>query len=537
MELLYNYARPIDAIVNFEIPATLRHIQRLPAIPDAPPAAFDGPTLLEQQYSCDLERWKEEWAQQGLPEVMNEECWNTASQRLSHCMMEWEQDRLDTSDLVDAWATALEAMEQELQQPHNMTQWFFLRWYNEQMRDDMSEWTEPASIEQAERDAYDLATALPLHRILQRKPGKPAAWKCLPPASSCGVAATRHHYSNEIRSDFHQQEDFLIDMVNPRLYQEKERPPMTYIEGPQGEKILIIIHLFSGRRRAWDFHHWVEILSPSMLKGWMVWTLSFDTAVDPKDGNLLGENFNRLLHLAASGTFIATMGGPPCETFSPARHLEKPAEIKGFWPRPLRSSSRLWGLESLSMREIEQLRVGSKLYIHNSLLDLQIVLVGGYSLLEHPADPCEDPKASSWQSSFHRVYAAALPGCTPIRINQWKYGAESVKPTVIRAMGGKCAKAELLRHQDHSLPFPSKRLFGIDSNGQFKTAAAKEYPWLLSRSLASALLAEVADGVQTRPLRCLSHASLGRDFQWLQHFACKSSRIDANATFLPDYQG
>ena len=249
------------------------------------------------------------------------------------------------------------------------------------------------------------------------------------------------------------------------------------------------------------------------------------------------ENFNRLLRLAALGIFIATMGGPPCETFSPARHLAKPPEVKGFWPRPLRSTSRLWGLDSLSMREIEQLRVGSKLYIHNSLLDLQIVLMGGYSLLEHPADPGEEPKASSWQTSFHRVYAAALPGCTPIRIDQWKYGAESVKPTVIRAMGGHCAKAELLRHQDNTLPFPSKRLSGTDSNGQFKTAAAKEYPWLLSRALASALLAEVADGVQTRPLRCLSYASLGSDFQWLQQFACKSSRIDANATFLPDYQG
>ena len=131
-------------------------------------------------------------------------------------------------------------------------------------------------------------------------------------------------------------------------------------------------------------------------------------AVDTKDGNLLGSNFLRILRL----------GGPPRETFSPARHLEKPAEVKGHWPRPLRSANRLWGIDNLSMRELEQLRVGSKLYIHNTLIDLQVVHSGGYSLLEHPADPREYPKVSSWQSGLHKTYAAALPNHLPIRIDQ-----------------------------------------------------------------------------------------------------------------------
>ena len=188
------------------------------------------------------------------------------------------------------------------------------------------------------------------------------------------------------------------------------------------------------------------------------------------------------------------------------------------------------------MRELEQLRVGSKLYIHNTLIDLQVVHSGGHSLLEHPADPGEHPKVSSWQSGLHKTYAAALPGMRPIRIDQWKFGAESVKPTVIRSIGGTPAtKSELLRFQRDDFNYPVQRLAGLDSTGRFRTAAAKEYPWLLSQALASTMVHDLARSVQ-KPMRCIDHSSLGPDFEWLLRYACKSSCIRSEASWLPDYQ-
>ena len=122
-------------------------------------------------------------------------------------------------------------------------------------------------------------------------------------------------------------------------------------------------------------------------------------------------------------------------------------------------------------------------------------------------------------------------------LTKWKYGAESVKPTVIRSMGGSpFTKQEVLRLQRHDLPYPVTRLAGNNAEGQFKTSAAKEYPWLLSKALASTLLHDLARGVQNRPLRSIGHASLGVDFEWLTQFACKSSRICESATWIPDYQ-
>ena len=114
---------------------------------------------------------------------------------------------------------------------------------------------------------------------------------------------------------------------------------------------------------------------------------------------MTGDNYKRILRLAGCGTFIGSLSGPPCETFSPARHMPKPDNFPGRWPRPLRSMLRPWGLSALSQGELEQLRVGSQLYINSALVEFEVVHNGGYSLLEHPAD-------------------------------------HSVKPTIIRAMGG-----------------------------------------------------------------------------------------------------
>ncbi len=48
--------------------------------------------------------------------------------------------------------------------------------------------------------------------------------------------------------------------------------------------------------------------------------------------------------LARAGVFAVSLGGPPCETWSAARHLELES---GKGPRPLRSAMSSWGLTHL----------------------------------------------------------------------------------------------------------------------------------------------------------------------------------------------
>ena len=130
-----------------------------------------------------------------------------------------------------------------------------------------------------------------------------------------------------------------------------------------------------------------------------------------------------------------------------------------------------------------------------------------------------------------------MPSSIPIQIGQWKYGAESVKPTIIRSMGGDAeTKRDFLSFQDHSLIKPTSVLAGLDSKGQFKTSAAKEYPWRLSKALAYTMLRGISRAVAKRPLRDVTSTLLEGDFEWLKSYARTSSCISADSHWLPDYQ-
>lgn len=97
------------------------------------------------------------------------------------------------------------------------------------------------------------------------------------------------------------------------------------VEGADGSLTLYILHLFSGRRRTGDcgsFLHevWQQHFGTTPIK---VVLLSVDTAVDEKLGNLdTGHSWDMILSLAQAGAFGLGLGGPPCETWSAARHIE-----------------------------------------------------------------------------------------------------------------------------------------------------------------------------------------------------------------------
>lgn len=51
--------------------------------------------------------------------------------------------------------------------------------------------------------------------------------------------------------------------------------------------------------------------------------MSVDTAIHAEYGNLdEGANYDRIVGLADRGIFAADLSGPPCETWSGARHLD-----------------------------------------------------------------------------------------------------------------------------------------------------------------------------------------------------------------------
>lgn len=199
-------------------------------------------------------------------------------------------------------------------------------------------------------------------------------------------------------SDFDTMEQFLQASLPKLVTRLPAEPPVPVLRLPDGECVVIVVHMFSGRRRARDARWWTAAHAAGLMPAHRVLNLAMDTAVDAQDGNLLrGAGYNGLRELIAANAVAGCLAGPPCETWSQARHNQ----IEGRRaPIPLRSSSRPWGFLGLSRRNLEQLLMGSRLMLTDLANELEIALRGASSssvsrkpslYLAHPGAPVARP--------------------------------------------------------------------------------------------------------------------------------------------------
>ena len=217
--------------------------------------------------------------------------------------------------------------------------------------------------------------------------------------------------------------------------------------------------------------------------------LSVDTAVNDVFNVHDPKLWHFLLDVAAAGRVLGLLLGPPCETWTSARHHQQLDEhghaVRG--PRPLRAASELWGMAHLTISELAQVYTGNCLLLKGLLLACVTTFNGGATFLEHPAVPYDETFPSIWRTGLIKLLLRFSHG--PFRkttIEQWKYGAPSVKPTTLLYSNADLTGAlELCRLR--GLVRPAVQLIGKNKEGQYHTAAAKEYPAALNRSFAEAL--------------------------------------------------
>ena len=127
---------------------------------------------------------------------------------------------------------------------------------------------------------------------------------------------------------------------------------------------------------------------------------------------------------------VAIIGGPPCETWSQAR--ERSIADHAFAPRVLRVPETPWGLPSLRLKELRQIRVGNDLM--GFILEAVVMLycVGGVAALEHPAAPTSEESVSIWRTPILALLLS-LPGIELVSLAQGLWGAKSPKFNVFFA--------------------------------------------------------------------------------------------------------
>ena len=255
---------------------------------------------------------------------------------------------------------------------------------------------------------------------------------------------------------------------------------------PFGTGTVFIINLFSGQRRENDIQQQFEYL---VANKYNVRILSVDIINDPKLGNLLNEDTIALwVSLFTARAIIGLACGPPCETFAAIRHCPLADGQPG--PPPLRSRDYIWGLPSLSHKHGIQVTVAKKLYRTCILLMAKAKQVGAFGVLEHPDRATWQPlHPSSWLINQTKSMVD-LSHADTSQIDQCSCGTDYRKPTRLMHVnlpGLPLRIAELpgagrCTHAKHT-----KVLRGLDINGKFKTAPAKEYPPVFCKLIAAAM--------------------------------------------------
>lgn len=311
--------------------------------------------------------------------------------------------------------------------------------------------------------------------------------------------------------------------------------PLLSAEGAR--PCLLVVHLFSGRRRAGDFHWHLHKMAEDLDVTFIV--LSMDTAVSPFWGDLhrSSSSWRTLARCYQAGLVAGTLTGSPCETFSEARFTEPPEGLGWRWPRPLRSASLLYGLPGLTMRELGQVQLGSNFFLQGLEVLGHHLAEGGLFLSEHPGVPLCPERPSTWRAALTELLRGH-PEVHLSHIRQFEFGADAVKPTGLMA----CRMPRLLRilraHADPAAVKPTEGAIGLGSDGAFKTAKLKEYPPRLCEGLARSFCDHFRTAIKTGHVRYLPEwgSTYGDLKEWVEGAAQISSHIRTNAVWMPDHQ-
>lgn len=264
----------------------------------------------------------------------------------------------------------------------------------------------------------------------------------------------------------------------------KNEQPWTScsIPGPIGKE-RIILHAFSGRRRPGDYQWYLEHLLSSGQEGLSLYVVSLDIVIDSKYGDLADPEIRGfwLSHIF-KGFVHGFLGGPPCCTFSKARGVAMSSEDQRRAPRPVRSATELWGLDSLRLRELCAVLEGNVLLSFCVEAIFALTIMERQGLMEHPAEPEDESSPSIWKLPIIQLLLQ-FRNVQRVDFAQGLFGASSRKPTTILAANSPDL-IQILRKWHVTPDNPRSVNIGKDQSGQFRTAHLKEYPPALCAALA-----------------------------------------------------
>ena len=252
---------------------------------------------------------------------------------------------------------------------------------------------------------------------------------------------------------------------------------------PRLLKMRVFLVAFGGRRRKGDIIDHLEAHIASANWQHHPYVCAMDLVLHPSHDAARGA-LGFWIQKIVQGFVIGSFQSPPCETWSVARYMEL-EQSKG--PPPLRSADEPFGLPGLTFKQFKQLEIGSFLLFPSLAMITACALSGCSSMLEHPAFVNKHVRmhaASIWRLP-EVIRLLALPNAALHKVLQGEFGMSAVKPTFLGAWG---LPTFAMHAERERKPMDRSRiaaLAGLNSDGSFKTAIAKEYAEPLCKCIAA----------------------------------------------------
>ena len=293
---------------------------------------------------------------------------------------------------------------------------------------------------------------------------------------------------------------------------------------------VVFLHFYSGHRRVGDVQNCLEEMP--LPEGCILSVASVDVAVDASRCDLMQPIVQRRWLSFIRDGFASGLGnGPPCETWTVARHQAVEALREGG-PRPLRDDDALWGKPDLHPKEAHQVYVGNTLMGFSVQATVSQGLCGGFAYMEHPGDPLRNPKApekaaSIWHTDIIQK-CLELPEFHLLHVFQGHYGGLSAKPTGLLLTGIDESTAAQLAQLGRTTSIPLRSSIGRSERG-WKTSELKTYPPDFCRFLAGMFSTWIA-GHAEQPRR-----SISEKVQWIWDLCVQLEDGPEAWTAQPDF--
>ena len=534
---------PLQNPVSVSIPQELKRVHRLPKCPTAMPLTRSQVPLWQQKQQQQLTELDEIGKEQGYVMEVSAHLQHQVNVALQEATKKWATTHgtMDEEDLTECWHLAMPWNLFDAEQ-HGLVA--TLCWGRDVMYDFLQYefGDQPDVMQSVESTFLQLADDLPVWRWMSRVQ-EVLNWTApIPPVSkpTTALPAAPRQEVEQWTDMLQRQAELLMPHV-PHMTHMPAPPHLPVYCDSNGGKYLVVLHMFSGRRRQGDCVTWAQELSKDLFAqfGIGIRILCVDTAIHPVHGDLDdGANLYKLLALTSKKVFAASLTGPPCETWSAARNLDLMEEQGTRGPRPLRDAELPWGKTGLTTRELIQAGVSSRLMRNSLDVDVNVACNGGTSLMEHPDFPRDQAHASIWRTSVHKRIVMGLPLAKEHHIKQWKYGSLSVKPTLLRALGLNWwqTSTTLKDHELANVSYPTVQLGGKHDDGSFRTSAAKEYPSQLCKCLIAIIINDAKAKLRSGKYHLThAHELSQEEQQWMDSLNTAASNV-VQESWLPDYQ-